>query len=269
MLGSIPHFFRYVQKPSTLQNGWPGSIGTTLFGAPKRSFEPATFRHRPWEVLCTWRFWINIGRDGGLPWGDSKGNACFIANEKDQHMAYTRSSFLHNEPAWLLQLEKHANSKKHMYPMNTKYTKIQQITHKLVLVCLGMSRSVHCQTKFASNSRQGGGQKSSDAFFWADEMVETSGNIDANFGHLLSMSIWYWPAWNGWILGPWDPASVTKPDQDSLHRKEIRDTMGIYHVLLYIYIYTIYIYTRQSLLPSNGSHLDPKCQTVTYNINHA
>ena len=30
-----------------------------------------------------------------------------------------------------------------------------------------------------------------------------------------------------------------------------------------------YVYTRQLLLPSNGSHLDPKCQTVTYKINHA
>ena len=170
------------------------SIGTTLFAphGPHGSFEPATFRHRPWEVLCTWRFWINIGRDGGLPWGDSP--RAMPVSSQTKRISTWRTHVLLFYTTNLLgcfNLRSTQTQKKNMYPMNTKYTKIQQITHKLVLVCLGMSRSVHCQTKFASNSRQGGGQKSSDAFFWADEMVETSGNIDANFGHLLSMSIWY------------------------------------------------------------------------------
>ena len=41
-------------------------------------------------------------------------------------------------------------------------------------------------------------------------------------------------------------------------------------IIIIINIIIIYIYfTRQLLLPSNGSHLDPKCQTVTYKINHA
>ena len=40
-------------------------------------------------------------------------------------------------------------------------------------------------------------------------------------------------------------------------------------IIIDIIIIYIYIFTRQLLLPSNGSHLDPKCQTVTYKINHA
>ena len=77
--------------------------------------------------------------------------------------------------------------------------------------------------------------------------------------------------YNLWLVRPRGPRHGARwsPVMFKLDLKKALAIDIYIYMCVYIDIDIIYIYTRQLLLPSNGSHLDPKCQTVTYKINHA